>query len=723
MRIRFVIALAFASLLAASIAFAAEPGSLPATLELRTVDGVAVPFQLGMAVPDFEPQERPVLSLAGPWKKNRVRMDHDLSLSARTREVIGAIEALEGYRYAEDYDDAGWPVHVFPAVEPAMSGSEDEPPETYHDGVWYRRRVTIPADWAGRPVRLVCLGANYVFDLWVNGQWIGYHEGGYTPFAMDLTGSLRPGEENTLAIRVDKPMVGDRQDTVPSWFLMDWWSYAGVIQDLYLESPPPVHVVRADVVPEGYNGRMTVSVVVRNDTDAERDVTVDLRVLATDPDAWGYLTDPRPASIAGNEVELLGVTSHTVRVAARNMRAVRTLLKIPSPDRWTPAEPNLYVLETTATAEGLAPDIHFSQFGIRSVARENGKVRVNGRAAFLPGVARHEEWPDTGRTARWDRIRADLAAIKDLNALFLRSGHYPNHVYTYLLADRLGLAVYAEIPVYWMLGRNWEDQAVRQIHRQMFRELVLSNFNRPSILFWGLSNECPFLFRDDILAYNTMLADDVRANYPDGRLLSQSPAAGSAWPVAAPTQAPLDVAGWTLYYGVFYGDEITAETLDFLNAHAERYPDYPVVATEFGSWAKTAEQEAEQARVFSETWEAFAQKAALLPDGTVNEDGNLAACSWWCAFDWYTKNGLPDFVADFLQSMGLIRMDRAGRKPAADALAAAYAPYAAFGGLGPTPADYDDDDDPPGPADDVGDDDSEDDDAVIGDDDDDDGCG
>jgi hypothetical protein len=88
--------------------------------------------------------------------------------------------------------------------------------------------------------------------------------------------------------------------------------------------------------------------------------------------------------------------------------------------------------------------------------------------------------------------------------------------------------------------------------------------------------------------------------------------------------------------------------------------------------------------------------AALTPDGQVNDAGNLAACTWFCAFDWWTKNGLPNFVAEPLQSMGIIKMDRTTWKLAAQALANGYAAYAAFGGLGPEPADYDDDDDPPG---------------------------
>jgi len=702
-------------LAAASITSAEVPGTLSPTLDLVSIDNVMVPFQSGSPLPGFEPQDRPTLSLAGPWKKQRFRADHDLSLSARDVSGIAALEMEASGRQLPGFDDSGWEIHILPGVDPWMSGTDQTPPEAYHDGIWYRTTVTIPEDWSGRPVRLVCLGANYTFDLWLNGTWVGVHEGGYTPFALDLTKHVRFGEVNTLAVRIDSPLVGLRQDAIPSWIAMDWWSYAGIIQDIYLESPPPVHIVRTNVIPLGYNGRMMVQVVVANGTDLIQEVKIDLAAFDADLDAPAYLEDPRPSAIIGDPVDLLGDKSHAVTMNPYSVRAIEVLLKIPSPARWTPAEPHLHVFRTTASADGLPSDVHHTQFGIRCVTRENGKVLVNGRVAFLPGIARHEEWPDTGRTATWDRIRDDLTILRDdLNALFLRSGHYPNHPYTYLLTDRLGLATWAEIPVYWMFGHNWNYQEVRRIHQQMFREMVFSNFNRPSILFWGTQNECPFLFIEDIAAYNTLLAEDVHFNYPNGRLLTHSPAAGSTWPAMAPAQIPLDVAGWTLYYGVFYGEEITEETLAFLYDHAEQYPDYPVVATEFGSWAQTPEQEAEQVPVFTETWDAFTQMAALTPDGRVNEAGNLAACSWWCAFDWWTKNGLPEFVAEPLQSMGLVKMDRTTWKLAAQTLAEGYAPYAEFGGLGPAPPDYDDDDDPP-----EGDDD---DDADAGDDDDD-ACG
>lgn len=712
-----------------------QPGSLHSTLELLDVDGVMVPFQSGAPVPDFEPQDRDTLSLGGPWKKQRVHVDHNLSFSARDAAGLDAIETEAGGRHTAAYNDGGWTTRQLPGVEAGMPGDEDTQPAAYHDGVWYRRVVNIPAEWAGNTNRFVCLGANYIFDLWINGQWVGVHEGGYTPFAFDVSDYLDYGADNQFAIRIDKPFPGLRQDQLPAWFLMDWWDYAGVIQDIYLDSAPPVHVVRAHIVPLDYNGNMVANVVVANDGDAAQAVTVDVDVFHADADSPAYLTDPRPSAIVGERSGVEGETQAEVIVEAGGLTVVQFWFRIKSVERWTPTEPNLYVMVTELADNMGQVDVHHNQFGVRTVERDSGKLMFNGRVAFFPGVARHEEWPDTGRTASFDRIVTDLQVIKDVNALFLRTGHYPNHIYTYLLTDRIGFATMVEIPAYWQMSWNWTMQNERGLVEQMFREMVLSNYNRPSIILWGTNNECVFLFNVKITQANAAMVHDQRNNYYDGRLVTQSPAADpTTWRYMWNTTEAVDVAGWTMYYGVFYGDDMYTETLDLLEQHLEQFPEHPFIATEYGYWSGGDDsEEQKQADVFNGTWPAFAEMGALDAQGNINPNGNVAATSWFCVFNWFTKSGLPDLFASYLQSMGLIHMDRTDWKQAAFDLGAAYEPYTVFGGLGPEPGDYlgpddDVDDDDTTPADDddtapVDDDDTLDDDDDDDNDDDDDGCG
>jgi len=718
---------------APSFATAWEPGTLGPTLEMIEVDGVFVPVQSGSPLPDFEPQERESISLHGVWKKQRRSVDHALSLTMRDDPTISLIESEGEGRHLPSFNDSAWSNITIPAVDVQMPGDESSSPEAYHNGIWYRKRVFIPQNWESNVSTLKCLGANYTFDLWVNGQWVGVHEGGYTPFAFDLSDYLNYGEENLFAVRIDEPLPGVRQDAVPNWIAMDWWSYAGIIQDIFLESAHPVYTARVNIYPRDYNGTLDVQVVVVNRSGADKDVDVSLQPFHADPTAPGYLTDPRPAAIVGDKAYLEGSAEQTIAIAADSIGVARFSVRVIAPQRWTPKVPHLYVMQTTIEADG-ETDRHFSQFGIRTVEREEGKLLLNGRVAFLPGMARHEEWPDSGRTATWTKIVNDLRIVRELNSLFLRTGHYPNHPYTYLATDRIGLSVYTEIPVYWFMGWNWYMQEERRIADQMFQEMIFMGNNRPSILLWGTENECPFVFYRQMIEYNQRLADDFRARIDDGRLLSQSPAADLGWQLIARTQEPLDVAGWTTYYGVFYGDDMYQDTIDFLNDAMAANPRHPIISTEYGIWSEEDDSDVQnQIDVFEGTWSAFVEMAALDEQGNVNPNGNLTATTWFCVFNWFTKNGLPEFVAPYLQTMGLTHMDRTTRKPVAQVLADAYEPYFAVGGLGPEPDDYVDEEEPTDDDDSV-DDDSADDDAVdddaadddsasSDDDDDDDGCG
>lgn len=723
-RSQFLTLITIALISTVPLSVSAATGTLEPTLDFVSIGGISVPFQSGSPLPDFEPQDRENLSLHGVWKKQRQNVDHNLSFTARNAQTLMDIETEGEGRHLPSFDDSAWETIEIPSVEAQMPGMESASPEPYHNGVWYRKSVQIPADWDGNVNRLKCLGANYIFDLWVNGQWIGVHEGGYTPFAFDLSDYLNYGEENLIAVRIDKPLPGVRQDAVPSWIAMDWWSYTGIIQDIFLESAPPVHAVRVNIYPRDYNGTLDVQVVVANHTGSSKEVVVSLYPFHADPDSPGYLNDPRPMSVMGDKAYLDGQTEQTITIEANSIGVARFDVRMIAPQRWTPKEPNLYVMQTSLNAEDIVDD-HYSQFGIRTLGRENGKMLLNGRVAFLPGVARHEEWPDTGRTAAWEKIIEDLQIIRDLNALFLRTGHYPNHPYTYLATDRLGLAVYTEIPVYWFFGWNWNHQEQRRIADQMFSEMVLMGSNRPSIILWGTENECPFVFYQKMIEYNQRLADDFHANIDDGRLLSQSPAADIGWQMIAKTQEPVDVAGWTTYYGVFYGDDMYQDTVDFLTEAMATNPEHPIISTEYGIWSEADDSDVQnQIDVFDGTWSAFVEMAALDDQGNVNPNGNLSATTWFCVFNWFTKNGLPNFVAPYLQTMGLIHMDRETYKPVAQVLADAYEPYFDFGGLGPKPDDYVDEEEPTDDDDETDDDDNDDDNGDDDEDDDEDGgCG
>ncbi|MGE5598212.1 MAG: glycoside hydrolase family 2 protein, partial [Bacteroidota bacterium] len=652
-----VVAIAAGLIWFSAVGMAAAPGSgLEPTLALRELDGVKVPFQNGWPLPSFEPQDRPTLSLGGEWRSLRERADHGLTMSRRDAKTLAKLEE-PGY-HRPDFDDSGWSPKMLPAVENSLPGQAGGSPERYEDAVWYRRRFIVPEEWNGRFITLNFLAVNYVADVWLNGRYLGWHEGGYTPFSFPVAGAVLPGRPNTLVVRVDNPPWGSRLDTVPAVKSTDWWNYTGIIQDVFLESLPAVHVVRGDVRPLSPDGSVEVRLILANSGAVEVTVDISLAFLEIDPGSPGFLTDPRAAAVAGPAAAAVGESSRRITLAPGTFRAPRFRLRVARPRLWSPAMPDLYVLSVSLRDEtGRTLDRYATQFGIRFVGAEGAKFVLNGKPTLLLGVARHEDWPDTGRTASWERIRQDLELIKELGANFLRTAHYPNHPYTYLLTDRLGLMVMEEIPVWQFSSVEFIVQSRRLIADQMWREMIFGSYNRPSVVIWSAQNEGREV--KERASYIARIAADWRANYIDGRLLSQSAAADAPGPADA-SQGLCDLAGWTMYFGIFHGSTYHDGTADFLDRASRHFPDKPILATEFGLWSfPDGRNHEEQRQVFRETMRAFIPRLAT---GT---DGCVAGMIWWTAFDWFSTN-------TGLQSMGLCGMDRISRKPVWDDLARTY---------------------------------------------------
>ncbi len=196
-------------------------------------------MQNGIAVPTFDWQPRPRIDLDGEWRVESVPLDQRLSMESR-ETVLAAIENEASGRHLPTHDDSGWGLISVP-------GTTNAPPDGVEGGAWYRRTFDVPADWAGRAITLRFGSANYVADVWLNGSWLGYHEGGATPFAFDVSPAVEVGAANVLSVRVHTIPLGTRSDVVP-WGLIDWWNYGGLTGSVWLEATAPSHLARADVV-------------------------------------------------------------------------------------------------------------------------------------------------------------------------------------------------------------------------------------------------------------------------------------------------------------------------------------------------------------------------------------------------------------------------------------------------------------------------------------------
>ncbi|HEX8939202.1 MAG TPA: glycoside hydrolase family 2 TIM barrel-domain containing protein [Candidatus Limnocylindrales bacterium] len=649
-----LLSLVLLPLLLAACVPQARAGSLPPTLTMRSTGGGSVALQDGIPVPSFGLQPRPRLDLAGPWRSQRATLDDDLSLTDRAAS-LAAITADAAGRETPGFDDSGWATVSVPDVIA-------RPPDASGGGAWYRLAFFIPPDWQGRPLTLKFGAVNYLADVWLNGRWLGYHEGGYTPFAFAVEAVARPGQANLLAVRVDAPAWGSRNDIVP-WGLADWWDYGGITRPVWLEASQPLGAVRADVVPHLDGG--DVSVVVQDRGPAPVGGTVDIDVQPAVVDATDLL-DPDPRHLIAPFAPSVASRRLAVgQLPPGGIAVLQASFSIEGAAEWRLDDPALYVLHVTVRADDGRTDELYETFGLRHIAVDPDAPRLllDGRPTAFAGVALHDERIEPaagGRPATAGPIVSAAQALDQLQrarqvaATLVRTGHTPADPRLLMLADRLGVAVWEEIPLYHFTPLTFGIAMGRGIPQQMLREMALRDMDHPAVLFYGLANESTGgQERADALARLRQVARDI-----DGtRLVGQ---ACYGFDPADPTNDALDVVGFTFYHGVFYGTDPVSGTRDALIAAHQRYPRKPIMILEFGRWADPPDGPAAQVRIVEQAGHQLAVRS------TTRAGGYVAAMVWWALDDYFTMR--PGIA---LERFGLFAPD--GRpRPVAAALAHLY---------------------------------------------------
>lgn len=614
----------------------------------------SIAMQSGIPVPTFALQPRVRLDLAGAWRFQPAVLDQDLSLARRPDALAGLLHEAAG-REKSDYDDRSWARLQVPGTfRPARTGGAD--------GGWYRLSFKVSGDWADQAVTLKFAAANYIADVWLNGQYLGYHEGGSTPFAFDGTQQLRANALNVLAVRVDDPEFGSRNDVVP-WGIVDWWSYGGLTGDVWFEATDNLLVARADVTP--YLDRADIAVVLENrGRSAVASAALDLAILPAAVTADNLLDPDSRHLVPALSVSLGSARIDAGQVQGRSASRYTTSFALSHPDLWRPERPSLYVLHVSVRRSDAVVDDLYETFAVRriQVDPQAPRLLLNGEAVALRGVAMQDEQvlPGTGGlpaggpvTTLADAHRV-LQQVRDVHADFIRTDHRPANPLLLLLADRMGFGIWEEIPLYHFTPETFGIAMGRGIPQQMLSEMALRDFNHGSVLFHGLANESSGQ-SERAQAVDELHALDRRL---DGSRLTGQAMYGSE--PSDPTSRALDVAGYTFYHGVFYGSDPLTGTLAALATAHLTYPRKPILALEFGRWSDSAEQDALQAEIFRNTYTALFSQFDTLSGGYV---GGVA---WWALNDYWTS--LPGIT---IERFGLFRPDGSAR-PVALALAELY---------------------------------------------------
>lgn len=343
-------------------------------------------------------------------------------------------------------------------------------PELFHyEGpAYYRRDIEGPATDDRRRF-LVFEAVSCRSRVWLNGEPIAEHEGGFTPFEVEVTDRLRQGP-NSLVVRADSR---SGPETLPA-LDFDWKNHGGITRSIWLVDTPRTFVRDAFVRLEG--GRIVA------------DVELD------GPAAGGSTV-----RFAVPELGLLLETVATPDGRARLSGAAPRRLRM-----WSPETPHLYPVSLEA-----AGDRWSDRVGFRTIETRGREILLNGRPRFIKGIAMHEErlGAEGGRIRNEAEARALLTEVKALGCDFVRLAHYPHGEATLRLADEMGLIVWSEIPVYWE-DVAYASPATLSLGRQMMAEMILRDRNRCSVGFWSVANETPET--SERLAFLRTIIEDVR---------------------------------------------------------------------------------------------------------------------------------------------------------------------------------------------------------------------
>jgi beta-galactosidase/beta-glucuronidase len=363
-------------------------------------------------------------------------------------------------------------------IESALSGVMKRVYET--NRLWYRRTFALPKKWSGRRVLLHFGAVDWEAAVWVNGQRLGAHRGGYDAFSFDITDALKPGGEQELVVAVWDPTDAGTQPRgkqIRNPHSIWYTPSSGIWQTVWLEPVNDARIERLRIVPDVDAGEVTVEIHAAGLSATEADVTV---------------TD-------GGRRVARGVAAVTLTVKQPAVTG-RARIRLPAPKLWSPDSPHLYGLEITLRDGRKTVDRVESYFAMRKVALgkdENGFTRIflNNKPLFQFGLLDQGFWPDGLYTAPTDEaLRYDIEMTKKLGFNLARKHVKIEPERWYYWADKLGLLVWQDMPSgdRYIGPKDPDIQRSPESAAQFEAELhalVEGRFNHPCIVAWVPYNE------------------------------------------------------------------------------------------------------------------------------------------------------------------------------------------------------------------------------------------
>ncbi len=478
----------------------------------------------------------------------------------------------------------------------------------YYEGtIWFKKSFDYNLKENKR--LFVYFGAiNYKSEVYLNGKKLGIHEGGFTPFNFEISSIIKE-KDNFLVVKVDNTRKKEAVPTINT----DWFNYGGITRDVLLVEEPKSFIQDYFIqLKKGEKNTISGFVKIDNYDKSAEFVTIKIPELKI---------------------------NHKGKINAEGMFSFEinsTKIKY-----WSPETPNLYDVSLEYNNQILNDKI-----GFRTIETQDANILLNGKPVFLKGISIHEENDKGGRAnSESDALRL-LNWAKELGCNYIRLAHYPHNENMVRLADKIGLMVWEEIPVYWTVDftnketyKNAENQLVEMINRDK---------NRCSTIIWSMANETPI---SD--ARNTFINNlNAKARALDNSrlisaaLLTKSEKLNSY--VDDAISENLDIVAFNEYLGWYGGNLDDAEKIKWTSKYNK-----PVVVSEFGGGAK-AGLHGEK----NERWtEEFQEYLYIQNLKMIEKIPNIGGLSPWILVDFRSPRRLLPDIQDGYNRKGLISND------------------------------------------------------------------
>lgn len=331
--------------------------------------------------------------------------------------------------------------------------------EYYEGQGYYRRLFKIEEGWSLGRVALHFRGCNYRTVVSIDGREAGRHEGGYTPFSIDITDRVSPGRRCELEVMVDNRLS---RDSVPN--VVGWRNEGGILRETWIETTRAIHITDATAVCEpDLKGRAAVKLTARieNPEWTPRDYHIEV-------------FSPQGALVHEHKAENWG------------MQQLEHDFEINFVSLWSPQNPALYTCRITMLGE--EEDQFVIRFGVRSIGIRDNRLLLNGETLALRAVSRFADHYGAGMVETLAAIKEDLRRVRDAGFNCVRLGPVPAHPKILEQCDRLGLLAIEELPAWYGMSFDLADPMYQQAAADQLKELILRDRNHPSVLMWGLAH-------------------------------------------------------------------------------------------------------------------------------------------------------------------------------------------------------------------------------------------